>query len=42
MIYFNVEHDTIQMTGFVELAFSDEKFTLYEDNNEETNKRISY
>lgn len=33
MIYFTREHNTIQMTGFVELAFSEEKFTLYEENN---------
>lgn len=31
-ISFNREHNTIQMTGFVELAFSEEKFTLYEVN----------
>ena len=32
-ISFNIEHNTIQMTGFVEIAFSEEKFTLYEINN---------
>ena len=30
----NEDNGSWQMTGFVELAFSDEKFTLYEVNNE--------
>lgn len=32
-ISFTIEHNTVQMAGFVELAFSEENFTLYEIND---------